>query len=479
MITSEDDALLAAHSIGWWIQNLLHENIAKIIAEKKAGRIIQTRDHRRLWAMNFPALSVSEERLIKQVLELFWSKEEQKKKIDPFESLNGFFKQYCEEGQLDLESDQAEYLLFVLHRMAFGFWPLDCFLDESGIEEIAVTGIGDRKPVRVFDQDFGWLDTNLFFSSADFFKDLVNRMGRPVGRRLSFKSPRINARLNDGSRLHAAIEPVAFFGPCATIRKFREKPFSPSDLVQLNTVSAEIMAFLGLAMETDCSILMCGNTGSGKTSTLNALFLFVPSGERVISVEETPELQLPQPHWICLTTSEEADISMQSLICDSLRMRPDRIVVGEIRSEVEVKAFWDTLLAGQGKGSYATFHAQSGTEALARLTAMAIPRMDLASLDLIVVQKRVTLVDSNENSRSEVRRITEVSEVAWTQNGPRLRTLFEFDFVQKKWIAAEESERVFEKIQNTFGFDRARFLEELDRRSIGLENKIQLEGLKK
>jgi len=260
------------------------------------------------------------------------------------------------------------------------------------------------------------------------------------------------------------MEPIAFTGPNATIRKFRAKPFTPQDLVRQGTVSAEALAFLWMLMETDFSLLIGGNTGSGKTSTLNALFEFVPKDERIIVVEETPEINLPHRHLVKLNVVDNLGIGMKELIVDTLRMRPDRIVVGEIRNPEEVSAFVDTLLAGQGKGSYATFHAQSGSEALTRLKKLGVLEMDLASIDLILVQKRWNSIDLASNARTEVRRVIELSEVVMQQGRAGLNTLFEFDYAGKTLQKKNESTRLREKLCRTFGLSEAALGEELARR---------------
>ena len=264
-------------------------------------------------------------------------------------------------------------------------------MKNENLEEIACIGTGKEKEILVYHNAFGWLKTNLYFSREDFAKELINKMGRVSGRRLSLKNPVLNAVLGNGDRLNASINPVAHQNINFTIRRFRQNPFTLLDLINLKTMSAESLAFLWLALQAAGSILICGNTGSGKTTTLNALFSFLPKDERVIIVEETPEVNVPQEHAVRLKTSEH--ISMQSLITETLRMRPDRVIVGEIRSTKEVSAFIDTILAGQGKGSFATFHAQSADECLSRLNALGIDKGYLESIDLIIVQKRWDKVD--------------------------------------------------------------------------------------
>lgn len=370
--------------------------------------------------------------------------------------------EYCAKEMLALDNDQREYLLSVLHCMVFGFGVLSELLGDDTIEEIAIIGLGREKPVYVYERSFGWMRTNIYFSSETVVRNLVNRMGMQIGRRLAMQTPRMNAVLPDGSRLNACIEPVAFSGPCVTIRKFRQKPFTPAELAANRTISAEALAFLWMAMQTDVSMVICGNTGSGKTTTMNALFSFIPKDERIIITEETPEINLPHAHVVKLNTSENLGIGMDALITDSLRMRPDRVIVGEVRNAEELGAFVNTILAGQGKGSYATFHAQSAAECVARMRKLGVMEIDISVIDLIVVQKRWNRVSARGNS--EVRKVTEIAEVSECAGKAKLNTLFGFDYAKGKLVRRNASAKVMEKLLRTYPKGREGIEEEMHSR---------------
>ncbi|MBU0636012.1 Flp pilus assembly complex ATPase component TadA [Candidatus Micrarchaeota archaeon] len=451
--------------LGWHLHAIKKEKIARILKKKSDFSIIELRNNQKQYQItSFPVFSLAEAQLVHEVLEAFQIQTSQK---NSFKSLTDFLHAFTEKNQLELETDQSEYLLLVLEKLAFGLGPLGELLQNDALEEIAITGI--EKPVRVFHVHYGWLHTNLYFYNEQTIKNLVNRMARKLGRRLSMQTPRLNAVLEDGSRIHAVIEPIAFSGPSVTIRKFRFQPFTPLDLLHTKTINSQALAFLGLALQSDSTILLCGNTGSGKTTTLNALFCFVPEHERIIITEETPEIRLPHQHQIKLTTSKELETSMQSLILDSLRMRPDRMIVGEMRAPEESKAFMDTLLAGQGKGSYATFHAQSTQEAVNRLKSMGIPEMDLDSIDLILVQKRWTRFHST-GFKTEERKIVEISELEWKENKLHIQPLFKFDYKTNQWHSLKNSQKVFAKIQRTFGLNPKELETELKNRQEWLES---------
>jgi Flp pilus assembly CpaF family ATPase len=232
-----------------------------------------------------------------------------------------------------------------------------------------------------------------------------------------------------------------------------------------------------MAMQTDCSMLIAGNTGSGKTSTLNALFCFIPKDERIIAVEETPEIRLLHKHFVKLNVVDNLKIGMQQLIIDSLRMRPDRIIVGEIRNSEETLAFIDTLLAGQGKGSYATFHAQSSEETLLRLKSIGVNQLDLASIDLIIVQRRWNKIDKEKATATEQRRVIEISEVLSDINGAKLNCLYCYNNKNNELETKNQSEKVLEKIKKCFGVGEKELQKELEKRASFLESQTK-EGLK-
>ena len=300
-------------------------------------------------------------------------------------------------------------------------------------------------------------------------KNLVNKMASQLGRHITLHKPRLNAVLPDGSRLSASFPPISF-EPVVTLRKFREKPFTPAELIANNTISSEAMAFLWMAMQTDCSILIAGNTGSGKTTLLNALFAFVPRHERIVITEETPEISVPHKHIAKVHVVENLGIGMSELIVDTLRMRPDRVVIGEVRNIEEVAAFMDTLLAGQGKGSYATFHSRNANEAIARLRKLGVNEIDIPAIDIIIVQKRWNKI-ANGRTSGEERHTTEICEVSENDGRVELNKLFEFSFESKRIVKKNESTKLSEKIMNSFGIDRPMMKKELGKRRKWLEKK--------
>lgn len=404
-----------------------------------------------------PQFTLQEALLLKKALGEFQVKDEKKK------NLFGFFQKFLERKGIELNELQEKYFLDVLKSCIKGFGVLDYFLKDDELEEVCLIGLGKEKPLRVYHRTFGWLKSNAYFSSEEVAREIVNKMARVSGRRLSLKTPSLNAVLPNGSRLQASIKPIAFSGVNFTIRKFKAKPFTPLELLGNETVCSRVLAFLWLALQGDLSVVICGNTGSGKTSTLNALFSFVSASERVIVVEETPELVVPQEHLVKLNTCDE--VQMGELITETLRMRPDRVVVGEVRSSGEVKAFVDTMLAGQGKGSFTSFHAVSALECVNRLKNLGAGEQDLNALDLVLVQKRWDEINLKEGVKREVRKLVQVCEI----DGGRVRELFGFDFKKRKWVVKGESKKVFSKLEKNFSLSRKELGKEILRREKLLE----------
>ena len=434
--------------IGWAIKK--EDKVIRKIESSEKHDIVEKDSGEKIYCLSgFPELSVQEARLVKSVAEEFREQNDSKNK-----SLDYSLIDFCEKNQIFLDEEQQEYLLRILHLQIFGFGAVGELLEDDNLEEVAAIGCGEEKEVRVYHRAYGWLKTNIYFSDEDSVRNVVNRMARNIGRRLSMQTPKINAVLQNGCRLNATIAPVSIFGPSLTIRKFRSKAFTPSELVYNRTISAEAMAFLSMALQTDCSVLICGNTGSGKTTTLNALFDFVPNNERIIITEETPEIKLKQEHIVKLNVVDELNIGMHNLVVDTLRMRPDRVIVGEIRNKEEVAAFMDTLLAGQGKGSYATFHAQSAGEALARLRRLGVMEIDLPAIDLIVVQKRWDEIDKETGERKQRRNIVSIDEIIYENSETKLNTLFSFDYSKGRLVRVCRSITVMKKLCNSFNCSR-------------------------
>jgi archaeal flagellar protein FlaI len=423
--------------------NITESEYSKKVSNGFSGTIVKKNDEKK-FIINYPELNEKEEKIFSKVLKEL---KETKKFIKTKKDIYFLIKEFCIENYVLLKKEQREKISTILEWETLGNSILEPLLNDNDFEEIVING--KNKPIMLYHNIFGWLTSNIYFTSEEKIKTIINKIASPLGRQLSYNNPILNATLENGSRLNASMDPIAFTGINATIRKFKENPLTPINIINFKTINAKAMALLWLTMQTSSSILVCGNTGSGKTTTLNSLFCFLPKDERIIVVEETPEIVLPQEHTIKLNTAEHLNIGLEKLIENTFRMRPDRVIVGEIRSKEEAMAFVNTMLAGQAKGSYATFHAENSEEAIERLNTFGIEKNSLKTLDLIIVQKRITKINNKNKTRIEERKIVEICEII-KDDEIKLKKLFKINYGTEELNILEKSSRIKEKIMQTF-----------------------------
>ncbi|MEQ8156424.1 MAG: CpaF family protein [Clostridiaceae bacterium] len=293
-----------------------------------------------------------------------------------------------------------------------GYGPINPLLLDSDVTEIMVNG-----PDVVYVEKRGKLQlTDIKFADDDQVMQVIDKIVSPLGRRIDESSPMVDARLPDGSRVNAIIPPLSLNGPVLTIRKFSKEPYTVDDLIRFNTMNREMAIFLNACVRARLNIFISGGTGSGKTTTLNVLSSFIPNDERIITIEDAAELQLNQEHVISLESRPaniegKGAIPIRDLVVNSLRMRPDRIIVGECRGR-EALDMLQAMNTGHD-GSLATGHANSARDMIARLETMvlmagvelpvkAIRQQIVGALDIIVQQARL---------KDGTRRITNITEV--------------------------------------------------------------------
>lgn len=252
-----------------------------------------------------------------------------------------------------------------------GFGPLEPLLLDESITEVMVNG-----PTHIYVERGGKVQrVDMTFLNDEHVLRIIDRIIAPLGRRIDQSSPRVDARLPDGSRVNAIIEPLSLVGPVITVRKFAARPFTVDDLVRFGTASAEMFEFLRCCVEARLNVFVSGGTGSGKTTTLNVLSSFIPEGDRVITIEDAAELQLRQAHVVTLEARPpnlegEGEITTRDLLRNALHMRPDRIIVGECRAG-EALDMIQAMMVGQ-EGSLSTGHANSPPDMLRRLETMIL-----------------------------------------------------------------------------------------------------------
>ncbi len=331
---------------------------------------------------------------------------------------------------------RAELVRRVTER-ALGLGPLQALLEDPDVDEIMVSGLA---PVWI--ERRGRIEvTDIAFASDAQLRDVIERVLAPAGRRVDEAAPLADARLPDGSRVNVVIPPLAVDGPALTIRRFRRRAFTGADLVAGGTLTQPLLDFLGTAVAARCNVLVCGGTGSGKTTTLNVLGGFVGSTERVVTIEDAAELRLGQPHVVRLearppSLEGRGEVTIRALVRNALRMRPDRIIVGEVRGP-EALDMLGALSCGHD-GSLCTVHAGSPAEALRRVETLAL--MAGVGLPHAAIREQVAdalhLVVCQARRPDGTRVVTEVAEVVRVAGGAGVRTLYSLREGRSTWRAA-------------------------------------------
>lgn len=361
-----------------------------------------------------------------------------------------------DEEQIDRKISQKEFMDLAqdVFDGIVGFGPLEYLLKDKSISEVMINGKD-----KIFVERHGNIvRVDMEFRSDEQILNIINRIVTKVGRRCDEANPMVDARLPDGSRVNAVIPPIAIDGPCITIRKFPDKALVIADLVEFGSLNYQMASFLEAAVKARCSILVSGGTGSGKTTLLNVLSSFISNDERIVTIEDAAELNMQQDHVIRLEVRQENSegaglVSTRDLVRNSLRMRPDRIVVGEVRGE-EALDMLQALNTGHA-GSMTTLHANSARDALNRLETMvlmggvelpskAIREQVVSAIDLIVHQERLP---------NGLRRVMSITEVVGLEGNDRIimQDIFRYDLNSKKHTASQMVPGVIKKIEEQGG----------------------------
>ncbi len=366
------------------------------------------------------------------------------------QSISLLVKKYFPKADDKTKNTLINYLL----EENLGLGKIDILLKDKNLEEIVINN--HNEPLWVYHKKHGWLETNITIFTESRIRHYSTMIGRDVNKEITTLNPLMDAHLKTGDRVNATLTPISTKGNTITIRKFAEDPWTIIKFIEIGTISPEGAALVWLAVQNELSVLIAGGTGSGKTSMLNGISNFLAPNQRIISIEDTRELKLSNYlHWVPLETrlpnpEGKGGVTMLDLLVNSLRMRPDRIFVGEIRRKEEAQVLLEAMHTGHSV--YGTIHANNAEETITRLTnpPIDIPKGMLSSLSMILVQ--------NRNRRSGKRRTIQIAEITKTGD-PRI--IMQYNATKDGLEKINESQEIFNTISLYTGMSREKITEDL------------------
>ena len=375
----------------------------------------------------------------------------------------------------NITNEYLDNLSRKLLRDIIGYGKIDSLIQDDELEEIMIIGIG--KPIFVYHRKYGMMKTNIQYDNERDIMDLIDSIARQINRRIDKETPILDGRLIDGSRINATIPPVSADGPSLTIRKFKRDPLTIIDLINSKTLSCELAAFLWLCIDglgvKSANAIISGGTSSGKTTTLNALSAFINPKERIITIEDTLELQIPHEHVIRMETrppnvENKGELTMNDLVKNSLRQRPDRIIVGEVRAREAITLF--TAL-NTGHSGFGTLHSNDARETITRLTnpPMSVPKIMVQAIDFIIMQNRIYTP-----SGVSYRRISEVAEIVGIEEGTvQLNKIFQWNPERDTIDNISITSKTLTQIANLSGNSINDLYREIENRELVLNHMVQ------
>ncbi len=422
--------------------------------------------------VNEPALSKEEEELVDDVVRKLEFYAVNPKEIrDKLGTLKSKVDAILNDFRIKL--DGADYFKFLYHvfKRTILYGKITPMLYDPYIEDISCNGY--RKPVYIFHRKYTNMRTNIAFNEDELDSFVIN-LAQKCGKHISIAEPMVDATLPDGSRVQITLgREVTDHGSTFTIRKFREEPVTPVDLIAWKTFSSEQMAYLWLCIENKKSLIFAGGTASGKTTSMNAVSLFIPRRSKIVTIEDTRELMLPHENWIPAVTrdafhGEKGAIDMYDLLRAALRQRPEYIIVGEVRGREALTLF---QAMATGHTTYSTLHADSVGGAIHRLEnpPISVPRPMLEALDIISIQAQTYVGDRR------VRRNVEIAEIVGLDAHTKMlrtTTVFTWDSVRDEHVMVGAS-KALEDIRRHRGWSTRELNEELERRKAVLEFMVE------
>ena len=381
-------------------------------------------------------------------------------------TIQELFEQILNEENIVLSRPERARMFEQIAAEILGFGPIQPLLEDESITEIMVNG-----PKNIYIERKGKIiRVPVAFESSEHVMRIIDRIVSPLGRRIDESQPYVDARLPDGSRVNIIIPPISLVGPVITIRKFAKKPFTVEHLIQFGSITEESIEFLKACVESRINLVISGGTGSGKTTLLNVISGFIPSDERIVTIENAAELQLRQEHVVTLESRSsniegKGEVTIRQLVVNALRMRPDRIIVGEIRDEAALDML-QAMNTGHD-GSMTTAHSNGPRDTLSRIETMTM----MAGMDLPIraireqVSSAINLIVHQERMRDGSRKVTNITEVTGME-GDVITMTDIFVFEQ----AGYENGKVVGRLRPT-GL-RPKFIEKIEASGIHLPSNI-------
>jgi len=365
------------------------------------------------------------------------------------------------------EADEAARKVLVgnlIHQMV-GLGDIEILLEDPNLEELVVNSADEC--TWVYHKEYGWLKSNITFEDEEEIYNYSSEIARRVGKNINSLDPLLDAHLPTGDRTNATLNPISTHGNTITIRKFARDPWTITDFIQNSTISKEVAAFLWLCLQYEMSVLVSGGTGSGKTSLLNVLMPFMPPNQRILSIEDTREIQLPEfLHWVPLTTREanpegEGEISMLDLLVNSLRMRPDRILVGEVRKKRQAEILFEAMHTGHSV--YSTLHADTAQQTVQRLLN---PPIDVAEQMVESVDVNVVMFRDRRRNFRRVFQVAEIAKSGYKRGSQEMslgaNVIYSWDSDEDEIQKQRDSDNIMNKLQMHTGMDREEIFENIE-----------------
>jgi len=425
-----------------------------------------------IYFINRPQISLGTEAFVdnirKRVIENVELTREEFTDSDEIETVKRKFSEEVEKQLDDLLPDSDERAKEILignliHDMV-GLGDVEILLNDPRLEELVINSADE--PTWVYHQEHGWLKSNLTFENEEEIYNYSSEIARRVGKNISSLDPLLDAHLPSGDRVNSTIQPISTHGNTITIRKFARDPWTVIDFIKNGTINKEVAAFLWLCLQYELSVLVSGGTGAGKTSLLNILMPFIPPSQRIISIEDTREVQLPEfLHWVPLTTREanpegKGEISMLDLLVNSLRMRPDRILVGEIRKKRQAEVLFEAMHTGHSV--YSTIHADTAEQTVQRLLN---PPIDVAEQMVKSVDVNVVMFRERRRNFRRVFQVAEVTKSGYKRGGETelgANVIYAWDSEEDEINKERESTEIVEKLKLHTGMSRGEIFDNVE-----------------